>query len=194
MQIDKVGILVTTLGSLLIASISWAHCDALDGPVVRDARLALEERNPDHVLRWVTEDREAEALEAFETTVAVRAQGADARELADRFFFETLVRLHRAGEGEPFTGLKPAGGIGSGIAAADRALEGGDGAALAKRLAAAIEHGIAERFEIATARKRHADDSVAAGREYVEAYVDYVHFVEAVDALASHGASHAHVE
>jgi Family of unknown function (DUF6448) len=198
MQINRfakwVAILGSSLVSALVPLLASAHCDSLDGPVVRDARAALENGDADLVLRWVTEEHEAAIRGAFAKTLTVRAQSGEARELADRYFFETLVRLHRAGEGEPFTGLKPAGGIGSGIAAADQALDSGDGAALARRLAAAIEHGIEERFTAASELKRHASESVADGREYVEAYVDYVHFVEAVDELAAHGASHAHRE
>jgi hypothetical protein len=189
-----VAVLGSSLGTGLVPLLVSAHCDSLDGPVVRDARVALENGDANLVQRWVTEEHEAEIRDAFAKTLTVRAQRGEARELADRYFFETLVRLHRAGEGEPFTGLKPAGGIASGIAAADQALDSGDGAALAKRLAAAIEHGIEERFTAASERKRHASESVADGREYVEAYVDYVHFVEAVDELAAHGASHAHRE
>lgn len=86
-----------------------AHCDGLDGPVVKAAQRALETRNPALVLIWVQEQDEPEIRKAFEQTLAVRALSSQARELADRFFFETLVRVHRAGEGAPFTGLKPAG-------------------------------------------------------------------------------------
>ena len=86
-----------------------AHCDGLDGPVVKAAQRALETRNPALVLIWVQEKDEPEIRKAFEQTLAVRELCPQARELADRFFFETLVRVHRAGEGAPFTGLKPAG-------------------------------------------------------------------------------------
>jgi hypothetical protein len=86
-----------------------AHCDTLDGPVVRDARAALEARDVTPVLKWVEAEKEPEVREAFRHALAVRALGPEARTLADRFFFETLVRVHREGEGEPYTGLKPAG-------------------------------------------------------------------------------------
>ena len=86
-----------------------AHCDGLDGPVVKAAQRALETRNPALVLIWVQEKDEPEIRNVFAQTLAVRVLNPQARELADRFFFETLVRVHRAGEGAPFTGLKPAG-------------------------------------------------------------------------------------
>ena len=93
----------------LAPSRAFAHCDGLDGPVVTAAQRALETRNPALVLIWVQEKDEREIQNAFEQTLAVRALGPQARALADRFFFETLVRVHRAGEGAPFTGLEPAG-------------------------------------------------------------------------------------
>ncbi|HVS15089.1 MAG TPA: DUF6448 family protein [Thermoanaerobaculia bacterium] len=169
-----------------------AHCDSLAGPVVQDARLALDRRDPTPVLKWVDQHHEDEIREAFDRTLEVRAQGDAARELADRFFFETLVRIHRAGEGEAFTGLKPASKVDPGIAAADEALRAGSAQELAGRLSAAVEAGVAERLAIALQRKEHATDSVEAGREYVAAYVDYVHFVESLERLVSQGAPHTH--
>jgi hypothetical protein len=179
---------------LLFSAAAAAHCDSLDGPVVRDAIAALEQRDAAPVLKWVKPEHETEIRDAFARAIAVRGLNGDARQVADRYFFETLVRLHRAGEGEPFTGLKPAGSVEPGIDAADKALEKGSGAALATELAQAVNEGVRRRFDATLARKQHTGDSVDAGRKYVEAYVDYVHFVESVHRLAEHGAPHAHAE
>jgi hypothetical protein len=173
---------------------AWAHCDSLDGPVARDAMVALEKGDPATVLKWVRKEDESEIREAFQLALAVRAKGADAKTLADRYFLETLVRVHRAGEGEGFTGLKPAGSVDPGIAAADAALRSGSPKELARRLASAIDEGVRKRFALALERSKHNAESVDAGRSYVEAYVDYIHFVESVDELAERGASHAHRE
>ena len=124
--------------------------------------------------------------------MAVRGKGDDAKALADRFFFETLVRIHRAGEGESFAGLKPASYVDPGIAAADKALLSGSVHELAKHMSAAVAESIQKRFAVAVEKKKHVADSVDAGREYVEAYVDYIHFVESVNRVVSHGASHLH--
>lgn len=173
---------------------TWAHCDSLEGPVVQDARLALEKGDPAPVLKWVSKEHEGEIRDAFKQTMAVRASGGDTRALADRFFFETLVRIHRAGEGEAFTGLKPAGDVDPGIAAADKALQSGSPEELARRMSAAVSEELQKRFAVALERKKHAQTSIEAGREYVEAYVQYIHFVESVNRLASHGASQKHHE
>ena len=129
---------------------------------------------------------------AFQQTIAVRVKGDDAKELADRLFFETLVRIHRAGEGEAFTGLKPSNHVDPGIAAADKALQSGSADELAKHLSNSVSEGIKKRFQLAIERKKRASAIVEAGREFVEAYVDYIHFVESVNQISSHGASHKH--
>jgi hypothetical protein len=156
-----------------------AHCDGLDGPVVTAARRALEMRNPALVLIWVQERDEPEIRKAFEQTLAVRALSAQARELADRFLFETLVRVHRAGEGAPFTGLKPAGrDLGPAIPAADEAVRIGSVEPVRRLVTAVIQERLREQFEKVRAAKTFAPEDVAAGRAYVKAYVEFIHFVE----------------
>ena len=84
------------------------HRDTRDGPVVQAARKALETGNVNLILIWVPETAERELRDAFERTLKARKAGKDARDVADDWFFETAVRLHRAREGAPYTGLKPA--------------------------------------------------------------------------------------
>jgi len=167
-----------------------AHCDTMDGPVVTAARRALETGAEQHVFIWVRPQDEAKIRGAFRHALAVRKLGAQARELADHYFFETVVRVHRQGEGEPYTGLKPAcTDHGVAIPAADRALASGSIAELETLLIEAIRHGLHERFEHAVATKGFAPDNVAAGRAHVAAYVALTHYVEAVHAT---GAGSAH--
>jgi hypothetical protein len=176
------------------AQATWAHCDALDGPVIADARAAFAKSDPTPVLKWVAKDREGEIREAFSQSLAARAGSEAAKAVADRWFFETLVRIHREGEGEAFTGLKPAGRTDPGIAAADQALVSGKGSELGRRLAAEVDEAIRKRYAQALERRKQAGASVEAGREYVEAYVDYIHFVESIHRLLSEGASPKHHE
>lgn len=190
----RTGLFMAVAVVSLIPGRAWTHCDSLEGPVVQDARLAFEKADPTPALKWVSNKQESEIRAAFKQTMAVRGKGDDAKALADRFFFETLVRIHRAGEGEVFTGLKPASDVDSGIAAADKALQSGSANELARHMSAAVADGIRERFAVAVEKKKHVADSVEAGREYVEAYVDYIHFVESVNRLSSHGTSHLHHE
>jgi hypothetical protein len=120
----------------------------------------------------------------------VRGLGPEARELADSYFFETLVRIHRAGEGAPFSGLKPAGAVDPAVALADKALEAGSAAKLSAALANHTAEGIQDRFERAAAAKKHAADSVEAGRAFVAAYVEFTHYVEALHQAVVGAASH----
>jgi hypothetical protein len=174
----------------------WAvgHCDGMDGPVVLRAKKALETGNVKLVLPWVRAQDEGEIRKAFDHAVSVRKLGAQARELADTHFFETLVRIHRAGEGAPFTGLKPAGrDLGPAIPAADHALENGSVDAVVRLVTDAVAQGIRERFHAAWNKRRFDPNNVEAGREYVEAYVPYIHFVERLFDVAKESArGHAH--
>lgn len=180
---------------LLLPHMAIAHCDTLDGPVVMTAKKALEKGDVTPILKWVKPEHEAEIREAFTKTLAVRTKGPESKELADMYFFETLVRVHRAGEGAPYTGLKPAGAdLGPAVAGADRALETGTIDSLVKLVTDDVSAGIHKRFHHAFEAKKHADDSVEAGRKFVEAYVEFVHYVERLhnDALTSavhHGES-----
>ena len=175
-----------------LALFAIGHCDSLDGPVVTLARRALDAGNVNLVLPWVREQDEAEIREAFRHATAVRGLGGEAKSLADRHFLETLVRVHRAGEGAPFTGLKPAGrNLGPAVPAADRALADGSIDNVLRVLNDAVRSGLHEHFHRAVVRKDFRPDDVAAGREYVEAYVPYIHYVERLWQAAS-GPAHGH--
>jgi len=167
-----------------------AHCDTLDGPVVESARHALNSGDVTPLLKWVPVDDEQLIRTAFKNTVSVRKLSGQAQKLADMYFFETLVRIHRAGEGAPYTGLKPGAEIDPAIALADKALESGSVDKLVGVLSDATAKGIRERFRRALETKKHADESVTAGREFVEAYVIFTHYVEELHASVKGGTEH----
>jgi hypothetical protein len=190
------GLLAVVMCSILFFGPSGvlAHCDTMDGPVILDAKKALETGNVDLVLSWVQKENEPEIKKAFEKTLRVRKLSSDAAEMADMYFFETLVRVHRAGEGAPYTGVKPAGAdVDPAIAEADKVLEKGSVDHLVKHMTEAVAAGIQKRFHDAAEKKKHARESVEAGREFVAAYVEFIHYVERLyqDATAG-GASHDH--
>ena len=171
-----------------------AHCDTMDGPVVKAARKALETGRVELVAVWVQKSDEAEVGKAFEKTRAVRKLSGPARDLADMYFFETVVRLHRAGEGAPYTGLKPAGtDLGPVIPASDRAIERGSVKELLKRLGETMQANVAKHFQELMARKNYNENDVDAGRRFVKANVLFTHYVEAIHEAAK-GPSEAHGE
>ena len=187
------GLLVSVLLALTILANSqsaYAHCDTLDGPVVKTARVALDKGDITPLLKWVRPSDEKEIRDAFEMTLAVRAKGGKARELADMYFFENLVRIHRAGEGAPYTGLKPGAAIDPAVALADKALEDGSIDKLVNVLTNAMAKGIRERFQHANETQKHANESVEAGRKFVESYVIFTHYVEGLHGLIKGGAAH----
>jgi hypothetical protein len=164
----------------------FGHCDTMNGPVVIAAQKALENGNVNLVLIWVQKEDEAAIREVFTKTIAVRKLSLDAKKLADMYFFETLVRIHRAGEGVAYTGLKAAETeVEPGIEAADKALEGESAESLLDYLNEAVHHGIHEQFTNALANKDFKPDDVAAGREYVKAYVEFIHYAEGLFQAAS---------
>jgi hypothetical protein len=166
----------------------FPHCDTMDGPVVSDAKKAFEHGNVNYVLKWVRPDDEAEITRAFELAAKVRRLNPDAKELADRYFYDTLVRVHRAGEGVPFTGVKPSGTpIDEKIAAADRSIELGNIGPLEKVVPGERIPRLKDLFEkVMALRDFHVND-VKAGRKYIEAYVQFFHFAEGEE-----GHGHAH--
>jgi len=175
---------------LALPPLAWGHCDTLDGPVVVDAKAALAKGDIAPVLKWIPAAGEHEVREAFAKTLAVRKAGGAAQELADTWFFETLVRVHRASEGAPYTGLKAAGAEEETIVAADQALASGKVDPLVKLVVEAVEHGIRHRFEQTAEKKKHAEHDVEHGRAYVASYVDFIHYGERIYQAAAHPPSH----
>ena len=146
------------------------HCDSMDGPVVRAAVSALEQMNVDLILPYVPAAGEQEVAEAFAQAIRVRGISADVRDIADRYFFETAVRVHRAGESAPYTGLKPAGlGFGPVIPVAERAIETGSPDELVDLLTDIVARETRLRLEATMSLATHANEGLPHAREYVEA-------------------------
>jgi len=187
--------ILTTLSVLAFLSIVYAgnasaHCDTLDGPVVATARIALDKGDVTPLLKWVRAEEEKKIQDAFQKTLVMRTKGSEAKELADMYFFETLVRIHREGEGAPYTGLKPGEAVDPAVALADKALGNGNIDKLVNVLSNAMANGIRKRFQHARETQNHADNSVSAGREFVESYVIFTHYVEGLHGLIKGGAAH----
>ena len=187
-------LLAATALTLALVVLLWprtadAHCDTIDGPAVADGRTALETGNVNHALRWVGPDAEAEVTEVFGLATRVRTLGGDALTVADRLFLETLVRLHRAGEGAPFDGLKPSGTpVDPVVAAADAAIALGRIDPLVGLVPGERLHELEHRLEHALALKDVPVDDVEAGRRSLAAYVAFVLYAEGED---DHHGDHA---
>jgi len=151
------------------------HCDTIDGPVVKAAKAALRTGNVNLILPWAPRTAEVEIKKAFQKTLRARKLGKAAAQVADYWFFETVVRLHREGEGAPYTGLKPAGhDLGPVVPRADKAIETGDPKEVVQFLTRTVEHELHRKFKHAIERKDYDVNDVAAARAFVQANLGFV--------------------
>jgi hypothetical protein len=178
--------------TVIVSKPASAHCDSYDGPVITDAQKALETNNPEPVLKWISKDQEKEVIPLFNKTVALKNGDREIYEVIEKYFFETLVRLHRETEGAPYTGLKAPGTTKQIIQMSDHALSSGDIDDLVTKLNKHIGSVISEKYHKAAELNQKKNESVETGRAFVEAYVDYTHTLEAIhDVLEHGGGSHA---
>lgn len=168
-----------------------AHCDSVEGPVVVDAKAALEKGDVAPVLKWISAAQEPAIREAFRKTLAVRKLGAEAKEVADTAFFETLVRLHRETEGAAYTGLKSGVKQPAFIEQLESALASGSVDSFAGMVGEHAAARVKEKFAVALEAKKKADASPADGRAYVAAYVDVMHSTKAIVEAVHGGGAHA---
>lgn len=170
--------ILTVMFSILAAGAAWAHCDAENGPVAEDARKALKTDDFSKVAIWVGEDQNAELKKLFKDALKVYKMGGEAKELAENYFIESSIRLHRAAEGMPYTGVKPAQPLPEDIKLAEKTLKTGNIKPLVEFLNSEIETESKKWFQKAyDSKEAYKGESVAKGREWVDAYVKYVIYV-----------------
>ena len=198
MKLTRKSAVMSILGALVMGVIIlmgavnavFAHCDTMSGPIIPEAQAALEKGDITPVLKWIKPEFETEIKEAFAQAVQVRSQSLEAKILADRYFLETLIRIHRAGEGAPYTGIKDTGQEPI-VVLADDALAKGSVEEMIEKLQDHLAAGIKDKFSKALRAGKNKNNSVEAGREFVEAYIQYMHNVEAIHtAIISAGIHH----
>lgn len=174
----------------VFSGVTYAHCDTMSGPVAVAARESLQTEDFKPVQIWVGKEQEKELRDNFEQCLTVYKQGGRARELAEKYFIETAIRLHRAAEEMPFTGVKPAQPLPSDIAAAEKALEKEDAKIITDLLTEELATETQKWFKKAIQAKKHKDENVKAGREWVDAYVKYVIYVHGLHQKIKAGPKH----
>jgi hypothetical protein len=188
-------ITVLLFTGLIFPNLAEAHCDSMGGPVVLAAQEALESGNVNLVLIWVNEEQEDQIRNSFQQAMDVRGENEQVREMADMYFFETLVRLHRESEGAPYTGLKPADAdFGPVIPAGDQALETGSLTEMRDLIVKEFEAGLHAYFDEMMEAKEFDTNDVEAGREFVHSYVKFMHYAGPVynAAKAEEASNHVH--
>ncbi|HNZ30159.1 MAG: hypothetical protein BWY84_00207 [Candidatus Aerophobetes bacterium ADurb.Bin490] len=180
---NKTAVLALSLVLTVLFSASvLAHCDTVEGPLIKEAKAAFEKKDVTPVLKWVKKNDEKEIKLIF--AEAQKAAAAGAKEIAEKYFLENLVRVHRVGEGASYTGIKPEGTkIDAAVLMGDKALEKGSVKELTDKLTEHITAEVNKRFENAVALRKTADKSPEQGRKYIEAYISYIHLVENLHGL-----------
>ena len=155
---------------------------------MRDAQKALNKDKVEIAFKWVKKDREPEIAEAFNRAVKERKANPTTREATDKIFFETLGRVHCEGENFPFLGKSPSGSKVHPVRQAiDRSLSTDEADDLTKMINEEVSKGIHDRFDKVRQFESGQEDNVDAARQYVDAYVDYVDYVEKVHQDAIEG-------
>ena len=151
--------------------------DSMDGPVVKAAENALDMDDLKYVLPYVSAEDEDELKNAFEKTLMVRELSGEAAELADYWFFETAVRLHRKEDKKPYTGLKSAGGDwGPIIPKVDLAIETENINELLNFLMNLIKDDIKSRFEDVLSKKEYSNDNLEDARDFINTREEFIDF------------------
>lgn len=177
--------------TFMLASLSgFAHCDSYDGPVIKDALKALDQNNVQLVLKWIEPQQEKEIISLFDKTYSLKNGDKEVYSIVEKHFLETLVRLHRETEGEPYTGLKPAGSVSPLVAMADNSIANNSVAKVIGTVTSHLEKVLRERYAKVAKLSKTKDNSVAEGRAYVEAYVQYTHTLEHLEHLLHTPVSH----
>lgn len=177
----------------LISEPIFAHCDSMEGPVVKASIKALETGNINYVLVWVRAEDEQEIKTMFDKVNSVRTINDEAKELADMYFYETVVRIHRIGEGVGYTGLKPAGyEPEEGIEAADIAIEKNSVDDILQHLEEAKHEEVKHYFDELQSKRNYDVNDLTAGRDYVASYVHFIHYVEALYSGDTKSMEHQH--
>lgn len=182
--------LVAILGMSVFASSAYAHCDLESGPVAVAAKQALKTNDVNKVLIWVSEEQEQELTATYRQAKAVYAKGGASKTLAEQYFMENSVRLHRLAEGMSYTGLKPAQAAPEVIQIAERSLDTGNLAPTNDLLVSMTKDKVSHYFEQARAAQKQSNGDVTSGREAMDAYVRYVTFVEHLHETIEAGPAH----
>ena len=188
--------LLLAFAFMFIGISGFAHCDSYDGPVIKDAMKALNQNNVQLVLKWIEPQQEKEIISLFDKTYSLKNGDKEVYSIVEKHFLETLVRLHRETEGEPYTGLKPAGSMTPLVAMADNSIAKHDVEEVIHTVTTHLEKVLRERYAKVAELSKTKDNSVVQGRAYVEAYVQYTHTLEAMEHLLhgpiSHGGGGSH--
>lgn len=186
-------LIITMFVILLFNTLSHAHCDSVEGPVIKAAQKSLETGNINFVLIWVPEKDEPEIHRLFNKVLQNRGLNSDVNLLLTNYFFETVVRLHRMGEGVGYTGIKDVNFKPEpGITEADDAIALGSLKQISSELPEEKYAELEKYFSEVIQKQNYNTDDLQAGRDYVKSYVHFIHYVEELFADSKNKSTHCH--
>jgi len=163
----------------LAPNIIYAHMETLESPMVKEAQVALDNGNVTPTLKWVNKEREAEVKIAFKKALDERTKNPTTKRRADMDFFETLARIHHECEGTGYATLKPGWAqLNTAVVVARESLDSGSPEELLDVIGNDVAAGLRKRFVNLMEKRAHENDSMEAGREFVKAWSEYVHYAE----------------
>ncbi len=179
--LGKIGIVfILLLAVFLLAPAGLrAHCDRVNGPVAKSARQALKTGQFKPVAIWIGEEQEAALQDRFESSLKAYRAGGPGKKVAKSYFMSEAIRLHRAAEGMPFTGLKPASELPIDLKLAEKARETGDVQPVVDLLSSELEQKVKKWFKTSREARRQWEQqqNVETGRKWADAYVKYIIYV-----------------
>ncbi|MGE5252228.1 MAG: DUF6448 family protein [Bacteroidota bacterium] len=183
---------MVAVSALVTATPASAHCDSMNGPVAQAALKALDSNNVKLVLPYVKPEAESELTAVFKHVMQVRQQGGSAKELADRYFIESAIRLHRVGEGAAYTGVTSEA-VPAPILAADKAMQSGSMDPLYKMFDRAIRKSVQDKYQVVVKAREEAAKlgTVEAYREQAEAELIFEKFIYELYGTATAADPHA---
>ncbi len=188
---SKMSTVLLALAFMFIGISGYAHCDSYDGPVIKDALKALDQNNVELVLKWIEPQQEKEIKSMFKKTYKLKSGDKEVYAIVEKHFLENLVRLHRETEGAAYTGLKPAGSMTPLVEMADNSIAKNSVEEVITTVTNHLEQLLRERYAKVAKLSNTKDQSVKLGRDYVEAYVQYTHTLEALENLIHAPISHS---
>jgi hypothetical protein len=166
--------------------------DITNGSVMDAAKMALDTGNVNYVLIWVPEASENKLKNLFAKTVCERRDRKDVQDIAFDWYFETVNRLHRAGEGTLYTCMNLAGlDERSVVPKVKRVIETGEAEEIIGFIPKTQEHDFRHRFRHVMEKKNYDVNNVVDGRAYVAAFTDFIVYLHHIYTSIPREAGHA---
>ncbi len=168
--------IILGLAVMLMGIGVFANCDRELGPIVITAKKAIKSGDVSPLLKWTKPKYEQQIRTAFAQDQKVRTLSPEAKIVADNYFLNTAVRLHMAGEGQGFHGIKPGFGA-KPLIGANEALNNQDIDKLILKYEKDLAVQLRAKYDAVMSLDKTKDINLKDGRAWVVNYAHYLHYV-----------------